>query len=141
MVAKVPVRPPARRVMSSRHHFPMPRNPLKIASWWYAFGWLFAASLGVLHAWMLHRYVVDFPFEDDIVQVLAAPGYFQFYPTWREKIADLFSLSVEHRIVTMRLAAIVQTWLPGGLDFRSLILFGNLLCAATGLLVIWQAPS
>jgi len=66
---------------------------------------------------MLHRYVVDFPFEDDFVQVLAAPGYFEFYPTWREKIADLFSLSVEHRIVTMRLAAIVQTWLPGWARF------------------------
>jgi len=95
----------------------------------------------MLHAWMLHRYVVDFPFEDDIVQVLAPPGYWQFYPTLQEKIADLFSLSVEHRIVTMRLSAIVQTWLPGGLDFRGLIYFGNLLCAATGLLVIWQALS
>jgi len=95
----------------------------------------------MLHAWMLHRYAVDFPFEDDIVQVLAAPGYFHFYPTWREKIADLFSLAVDHRIVTMRLSAIVQTWLPGGLDFRGLIYFGNLLCATTGLLVIWQAPS
>jgi hypothetical protein len=40
----------------------------------------------------------------------------------------LFALAVEHRIVTMRLAAIVQTWLPGGLDFRGLIYFGNLLC-------------
>jgi hypothetical protein len=51
------------------------------------------------------------------VQLLAAPGYFHVYPTWREKIADLFSLSVEHRIVTMRLTAIVHSWLPGGLDF------------------------
>jgi hypothetical protein len=114
---------------------------LKITAWWYTLGWLVAASLGALHAWMLHRYAVDFPFQDDVVQVLAAPGYFQVYPTWREKIADLFALSVEHRIVTMRLAAIVQTWLPGGLDFRGLIYFGNLLCVATGLLVVWRAAA
>ncbi len=82
-----------------------------------------------------------YPFQDDVAQVLAPRGYFQLYPTWREKIADLFSLAVEHRIVTMRLSAIVQTWLPGGLDFRGLIYFGNLLCAATGLLVIWRAAA
>lgn len=58
---------------------------------------------------MLHRYAVDFPFQDDFVQLLAAPGYFHLYPTWREQIVDLFSLSVEHRIVTLRLAEIVQT--------------------------------
>ena len=114
---------------------------MKITAWWYTLGWLVAASLGTLHAWMLHRYAVDFPFQDDFAQVLAPPGYFQLYPTWREKIADLFSLSVEHRIVTMRLSAIVQTWLPGGLDFRGLIYFGNLLCVATGLLVIWRGLS
>jgi hypothetical protein len=114
---------------------------LKITARWYALGWLVAAFLGTLHAWLLHRYVVDFPFQDDFAQVLGPPGYFRFNPTWREKITDLFSLSVEHRIVTMRLTAIVQSWLPGGLDFRGLIYFGNLLCVATGLLVIWRALS
>jgi hypothetical protein len=95
----------------------------------------------MLHAWMLHRYAVDFPFQDDFTQLLAAPGYFHELPTWREKIAYLFSLSVEHRIVTLRVTAIVQSWLPGALDFRGLIYFGNLLCAAAGLLVIWRAPA
>jgi hypothetical protein len=61
--------------------------------------------------------------------------------TSREKIAYLFSLSVEHRIVTLRLAVIVQGWLPGGLDFRGLIYFGNLSCAAAGVLVIWRVPA
>jgi hypothetical protein len=114
---------------------------LRPIDWWHGLGWLVAASLAMLHAWMLHRYAVDFPSQDDFVQVLAAPGYFHVYPTWREKIADLFSLSVEHRIVTMRLTAIVQSWLPGGLDFRGLIYFGNLLCVAAGALVIWRAPA
>ncbi|TMH08768.1 MAG: hypothetical protein E6H67_00570 [Betaproteobacteria bacterium] len=109
--------------------------------WWCSLGWLVAASLAVLHAWMLHRYAVDFPFQDDFTQLLAAPGYFHYYPTWREKIADLFSLSVEHRIVTLRVTAIVQTWLPGGLNIRGLIYFGNLLCVAVGVLVIWRATT
>jgi hypothetical protein len=28
---------------------------------------------------MLHRYAVDFAFQDDFAQVLAVPGYFQIY--------------------------------------------------------------
>src|SRR5258708_24499525 len=75
-----------------RDRSPKGRTPLKITAWWYALGWLIAASLGTLHAWMLHRYAVDFPLQDDVVQVLAAPGSFQVYPPWREQLAGLLAL-------------------------------------------------
>lgn len=90
---------------------------------------------------MLHRYSVNFPLQDDFVQVLAPPGYLQTLPTWQERMAYLFSLSVEHRIVTMRVTAIVQSWLPGGLDFRGLIYFGNMLGVAAALLVVGRASA
>lgn len=115
--------------------------PLRFVAGWSIFAWLFAVMLASMHAWMLHRYSVNFPLQDDFVQVLAAPGYLQTYPTWHERIAYLFSLSVEHRIVTMRVAAIVQSWLPGGLDFRGLIYFGNMLGVAAALLVVGHAPA
>jgi hypothetical protein len=113
--------------------------PLRVAVGPSAFAWLVALTLTVLHAWMLHRYAVNFPLQDDFTQVLAAPGYMHSSPTFREKIAYLFSLSVEHRIVTMRVTSIVQSWLPGGLDFRGLLYFGNVLGAAAALLVIAHA--
>lgn len=116
-------------------------SALRPITWWQGLGWFVAISLTVLHAWMLHRYAVDFPFQDDFSQLLAAPGVLASFPTWREKLGYLLALSVEHRIVTLRVTAILQSWLPGGLDFRGLIYFGNLLCVAVGLLVISRAPA
>lgn len=114
--------------------------PLRAVLGWSAFAWLVALILTVVHAWMLHRYTVNFPLQDDFVQVLAPPGYMDSYATFREKIAYLFSLSAEHRIVTMRVASIVQSWLPGRLDIRALVYFGNVLGAIAALLVIAHAP-
>lgn len=105
-------------------------------------GWLVAASLLLVHVWMLNRYSVNFPFQDDFTQFVAVPNHIAQLPTWREKIAYLFSSSGDHRVVTLRLAALVQTGFLGGLDFKMLTFFANLLCTITGLLVLsCGAPS
>jgi hypothetical protein len=108
---------------------------------WSLLGWAAAALLTASHAWMLNRYAVNFPTADDFTQLLAVPGYVEHTPTFAGKVAYLFSLSVDHRILTLRAIAYLQAMLPGGLDFRALIFFGNALCVAAGLLVLWRAPS
>ncbi|HEY7945482.1 MAG TPA: hypothetical protein VIH15_13340, partial [Casimicrobiaceae bacterium] len=102
-------------------------------------GWLLAAVLALVHAWSLHRYAVNFPFQDDFTQFVAVPDHVEQLPTLREKIAYLFSSSGDHRVVTLRLAALIQARFLGGLDFKILVYFGNLLCAVTGLLVLSRA--
>ena len=104
-------------------------------------GWSLAALLALLHAWLLNRYAVNFPFQDDYTQILVVPGYFDRQAGWLDKIAYVFSLSVEHRIATFRLLALIQAKLLGQLDFRALIFFGNALCVAAGLLVLSRADA
>jgi len=104
-------------------------------------GWSLAALLALLHAWLLDRYAVDFPFQDDYTQLLVVPGYFERLSSWPEKIAYVFSLSVEHRIATFRALALIQAEILGQLDFRALIFLGNALCLAAGLLVLLRADA
>jgi hypothetical protein len=104
-------------------------------------GWSLAVLLALLHAWLLNRYAVNFPFQDDYTQLLVVPGYFDRQAGWVDKIAYVFSLSVEHRIATFRLLALIQAKLLGQLDFRALIFFGNALCVAAGLLVLSRADA
>jgi hypothetical protein len=111
---------------------------LRIA--WQGAGWLIAAALMLLHAWMLHRFTVNFPLQDDFTQFLAVPGDIMGLQTFGEKIAYLVSSSGDHRIVTLRLAALFQAKFFGEIDFRWLVYWGNLLCVATGLLVLLAAP-
>ena len=116
-------------------------SPARAPHPWRIVGWSLAAALALVHAWMLNRYVVDFPFQDDFTQFLVVPGYLQNAQTLPAKLAYLFSSSGDHRIVTLRLAALVQARLLGGLDFRMLIYFGNLLIALAGLLVVSRAEA
>ena len=104
-------------------------------------GWSLAALLALLHAWLLNRYAVNFPFQDDYTQILVVPGYFDRQVGWLDRISYVFSLSVEHRIATFRLLALIQAKLLGQLDFRALIFFGNALCVAAGLLVLSRADA
>ena len=108
---------------------------------WSKLGWATALVLAACHAWMLNRYSVNFPSADDFTQLLAVPGYVANSPTFADKVTYLFSLSVDHRIATLRAIAYVQATLLGGLDFRALIFVGNALCAAAGLVVLARAPA
>jgi len=101
---------------------------------------MLAAALTLLHAWMLHRFAVNFPLQDDFTQFLAVPGDIRGLQTLGEKVAYLVSSSGDHRIVTLRLAALFQATFFGEIDFRSLVYWGNLLCVATGLLMLLAAP-
>jgi len=53
---------------------------------------------------------VNFPREDDFVQILAVPHYFADAQTPSGKRTYLFSLSGGHRIATLRLAALLQAY-------------------------------
>jgi hypothetical protein len=108
---------------------------------WSLLGWVAAFLLAASHAWMLNRYAVNFPNADDFTQLLAVPGYVEHTPGFANKVAYILSLSVDHRIVTLRAIAYVQATVLGGFNFRALVFFGNGLCVAAGLLVLWRAPS
>jgi hypothetical protein len=108
---------------------------------WRRAGWPVAATLVIFHAWMLHRYVVNFPFQDDFTQFLTVPGDLDARHTLGAKVAYVFSSSGDHRIVTLRLAALFQAKVLGDLNFRTLVFCGNLLCATTGLLVLSAAKA
>ena len=99
-------------------------------------GWIVAACLCALYAAMLRRYAVDFPCADDFGQILAVPHYVRYAQTLQAKLKEIFSLVPEHRIVTLRLAALVQAHVLGGIDFRALMYFGSALMMAAGLLLI-----
>ncbi|MFO1283240.1 MAG: hypothetical protein U1F51_12405 [Burkholderiales bacterium] len=101
--------------------------------------WLAVALLVVFHATMLIRYSVDFPFQDDFTQLLAVPGYFDRQSSVPAKIAYLFELSVEHRIATLRLVALTQAKLLGGLQFQWMMAYGSVLCALAAALVVFNA--
>lgn len=116
---------------------------------WFCAAWLLAAVLALFHAWMLHRLVVNFPFQDDFTQLLTVPGDVDDIRSLGAKIAYLLASSGDHRVITLRLAALFQAKVLGEINFRALVFFGNLLCAATGLLVLsaarapvrpWLAP-
>src|SRR5512135_765033 len=104
-------------------------------------GWAAAVLLAVAHLWMLQRYAVDVPSLDDFTQLLAVPGYVEYTAGLGKKLAFLLSGTPDHRIFTLRAIAWVQAHLPGGLDFRMLLFFGNALCIAAALLVLRQAPA
>ena len=99
-------------------------------------GWLLAALLVATYVAMLQRYSVNFPREDDFVQILAVPHYFGYEQTLRGKLTYLFSLSGGHRIATLRLAALVQAYFLDGLNFQVLMYFGSALLVVAGALLI-----
>ena len=101
-----------------------------------ALGWLLAALLLATYVAMLQRYSVNFPSADDFVQFLAVPHYFAHEATLRGKLTHLFSLAVEHRIVTLRLAALMQGHFLGGLNFQVLMYVGSALLVVAGALLI-----
>jgi hypothetical protein len=100
-------------------------------------GWLLTVLLVATYVALLRRYSVNFPREDDFVQILAVPYYFTDAQTLRGKLTYLFSLSGAHRITTLRLAMLVQGYFLGGLDFQVLLYFGNALLVVAGALPIF----
>lgn len=104
--------------------------------------WAATALLLAVHVVRLACFAVDWPFQDDFTQILAVSGYLAQMPTLAERLAYLFSLSVEHRIVTLRLAGWLGSLAPGGLDFRLLIGVGNAfaLAAGAGLVALFAPP-
>lgn len=70
---------------------------------------------------------VNVPFEDDFDSALAfASNYLYKTPSFIGKIQGIFSQHNEHRIVLDRLAFLTDYQLTGHINFRHLILFGNL---------------
>jgi hypothetical protein len=110
-------------------------------AWINGFAWAAAGTLVAIHAALLWRFAVDWPLHDDYTQILAVPGYLAQWGL-EEKLAFLFSLTPEHRIVTLRLAGWLGAVLPGGLDFRLLIALGNAMAIAAGVCVVaWYPPA
>jgi len=102
--------------------------------------WIATVALLAIHAERLARFAVDWPFHDDFTQILAVPGYLATMPSIAERLAYVFSLSIEHRIATLRLAGWLGALAPGGLDFRLLIAIGNGLLVVAATIVVLQFP-
>jgi hypothetical protein len=102
--------------------------------------WIATAALLAIHAERLARFAVDWPFYDDFTQILAVPGYLATMPSIVERLQYVFSLSIEHRIATLRLAGWLGALAPGGLDFRLLIAIGNGLLVVAATIVVLQFP-
>ncbi len=99
-----------------------------------------AALVISLYAWTLARYAVNFPNADDFSQILAVPHYVAAKRTFWEQLDYVFSLSVEHRIVTLRLAALIQAGLFGSVNFPWLMFAGGVLLVGAAGLVVKVAP-
>lgn len=102
--------------------------------------WVAVATLLALHFARLARFAVDWPFHDDFTQILAVPGYLAQMPSLTERLQYVCSLSIEHRIATLRLAGWFGSLLPGGLDFRLLIVLGNVLGVVAGAILVVLFP-
>jgi hypothetical protein len=144
----MPGKHPVPYVHSNNHKLGMvmPEPASTRASAWFRahaerLSWAAVATLITLHAVRLARFAVDWPFHDDFTQILAVPGYLAHMPTLPERLAYVFSLSIEHRIATLRIAGWLGSLAPGGLDFRLLILIGNGLAAVAGALLVMLFPS
>ncbi|MVM32221.1 hypothetical protein GO755_19390 [Spirosoma sp. HMF4905] len=81
---------------------------------------------------------VNVPFEDDFDSALLfASNYLYKTPTFVGKVQRIFSQHNEHRIVLDRLAFLTDYSLTGHINFRHLIIFGNLsLLVVVGLLYL-----
>ena len=102
--------------------------------------WIATVALLALHVARLARFAVDWPFHDDFTQILAVPGYLAQMPSLTERLEYVCSLSIEHRIATLRLAGWFGSLLPGGLDFRLLIVLGNALGVVAGAILVLLFP-
>jgi hypothetical protein len=69
---------------------------------------------------------VNVPQGDDLYCLLLFTQSFQDAKTWKECLRLLFEQWVEHRIVYSRLTALASYWLHGTLNFKTVILIGNL---------------
>ena len=114
------------------------RRAATLAHAWIAavVGWAIAAALVFAYAATLRRYAINFPWADDFTQLLNVPFNVAHAPTLEEKLAQIFGLAVEHRIATLRLAALAQAQFLGGLDFRGLMYVGSALLAIPAVLLV-----
>lgn len=126
-------------------------TPKPDARRWAALGasstlaWIAVAAILAIHAWMLIRFSVNFPFQDDFTQLLAVPNWFDSRDSLKDKIAYVFELSVEHRIATLRMIALLQAKALGGIQFQWMLVYGIVVAACAALLVVteasrWQRP-
>jgi len=102
--------------------------------------WLASLALLAAYVCVFARYAVNYPRVDDYSQLLAVPYYVSLEPTVADALRYLFSLSVEHRIATLRLAALAQARLFGQIDFVALMVAGAVMLACGLALVVAQAP-
>lgn len=100
-----------------------------------------AMAIALLTLAVFRIYAVDFPYADDFSQLLSVPIDLHGLPHWVDQIKYLASLSVEHRIATLRIAAASLAHTPIGLDFVHLMALGWLLLALALVLVVHAAPA
>src|SRR5689334_11644337 len=89
---------------------------------------------------LFRRYAVEFPSADDFSQLLAAPQYFYAQATKWAALRYLAELSIDHRILTLRLAALTQARVFGHMSFTGLMVLGTCLLICVALLLGRMTP-
>lgn len=88
---------------------------------YFAFSWKNSVNLPILD---------DFNFLDDILRI-------EDHASWHRKLFSIIAQHNEHRIALSRVVAFCQLHLTGQIDFRWLVLIGNLGLVAMVLFMAW----
>lgn len=108
-----------------------------IRAWFLRDGWFLVSLLPMaVFLWQWQRYSVDFPYYDDMEAistfVLRWDRVARFNSSWpnapaqlREYLALLLEPNFEHRVLVLKLTALLQYKIVGHLDYRYLTLLGD----------------
>jgi hypothetical protein len=95
-------------------------------SWFSLAQWvILVLPFAVYLLWVI-RYAVNVPYLDDYGSILFSLSEFFKADNLVSKLGVLFRQHNEHRLAFDRVIAIIHYWLLGRVDFRNLIIFGNL---------------
>ncbi len=95
------------------------RSPLRVALA------LFLLAPPIVYAGLVLRHAYNLPFVDDYAVILGFLSGLRDSSGWSQSFDLFWQQHNEHRILLTRLAVLLQSWLTGSVDFRTLIFVGN----------------
>ena len=96
---------------------------------------LLCAILGVIHIVIVLTYAVNLPDWDDYDAVLKFTGNFIREGDFMVRLRSIFSQHNEHRIAFDRMVIVLSLLIGGGINFKALIIIGNVLLFALFFLI------
>lgn len=97
-------------------------------------GVVMAIPLGIFF-WTIHQTAIDFFYADDF-HLFKTMVWTQEATSWNEVFKLFIQQHNEHRIVVPRLITLIDYWIEGHVNFRTLIFLGNLSWAGVAYLLL-----